>query len=502
MRAILGTLAIVVAASAGGCSDSDPGESVAQLRRALDPLAVSGPALRPTPVLLPDLKPAYDRLCGRDVNVQNAVVLDVDGDGRKDLIFNLWCMHQPVGGDYSGPVANALVVLVQRPDGGFEDRTREVLGSDAAELGGVGISHVVSDFNGDGRMDVVFAVNREDGRRPSDDAATNHRARNVALMSDGRGRYTILPFGQEAWNYGLVLKDNPTGGKDLVSLPFGPREAWTWSGGWARLDGYDWLAGDASVFFARPAPGRGAERALTPASWPRIGVDLWTLADGAWIRRAGDAMPEPEFVPWISWQRGTGTVPLLRLDGRDYVTPSISHACAWRSAAGGPQSAIVALAANEIIGGYQGGTVDESGGTLRPTLRLMAFDVGPETLSRRALAVRNELLEAADHRMTCGDLDGDGHDDVAIHDWRRGTLPILYLGEAGGGLARVDPRIFPKPPADHRSVTWIYEDLDGDGIRDLLYWPIAGAWPEYDQGGMRFRLHRGLRALNRFDLLR
>ena len=60
-----------------------------------------------------------------------------------------------------------------------------------------------------------------------------------------------------------------------------------------------------------------------------------------------------------------------------------------------------------------------------------------------------------------------------------------------GGLGTALPVIV------KRAQDAIIEDIDGDGIRDLLYFPING-----EKGKpIQIRIHRGLRAINRSDVM-
>ena len=74
----------------------------------------------------------------------------------------------------------------------FEDKTKEIFGSDIVDIGGISIGYVVTDLNSDGYDDMVLSCNREDNRTslwtPSDQFS-NMRCQTVSFISDSKGKY-------------------------------------------------------------------------------------------------------------------------------------------------------------------------------------------------------------------------------------------------------------------------------------------------------------------------
>jgi len=451
-----------------------------------------------TPRLLPDLKSKYEKLCGAKVNVQNAIALDMNKDGRTDLMFNLWCgvVH---GSRYAGPVPNSLVVFTQNEDGSWTDATANIFGSAVADIGGVGIRAVVSDLNADGYPDVVFAVNWEDGRSSIDDANSNQKARNAVVLSQGNGGYAIFNFGQIAWNYGILLRDNEAGQQDVISVPFGPPEAFRFSNGMVSLPGYEWVSGSDTLFFRQSG---GATKALAPAGHPKIGLDLWIAVNGNWSRTDSSSLGQIRFVNWISWQRNRGTNRLLTMDGTTYISPSISSTCELRLYPSARPLGLVIFSGllidqqrYEQSGDFSNDIYDESGGYLNSVVKIIGYDTADNKLSRVALSIAGIKTNVSDYRLACRDINNDGFEDILITDWRSNTKPIIYLNDRTGGFVAVTDNQYPVAKQGYE-VNMI-ADLDGDGIPDLLHWPIAGA-PDFPN--VRYQIFKGTRHIDSRDI--
>jgi hypothetical protein len=129
---------------------------------------------------------------------------------------------------------------------------------------------------------------------------------------------------------------------------------------------------------------------------------------------------------------------------------------------------------------------------------LLGFKESQGRLSRVNVDLKNEIADQKFFGLKCGDLNRDGYDDIFVNNWGDGAKPLLYLNDFKGGFALVDQRRLPPAPIDYTGSVALFEDLDGDGVRDMLYFPALGF--KSSTKAAQFRLYKGLRPLGELDL--
>jgi len=480
----------------GGGSGASPVQEVPVVP--VVPVVVAPVALfATTPQLLPDLKAKYDALCGNQVSVQNAIPANLTGhtDGKKDLLFNLWCGQ--VGGTLTNVATpNGMIALIQQADGSFVDGTRTLFGVDMVDLAGVGSQAAVYDFNRDGKDDIVFVVTGEDGRSEPQGYTGNNR-QNVFLTSKPDGTYSVEHLGPFSYSEHIMLVDNELGGKDVVTSTIGyggQNQVWRYSNGWLQLPRYDWISSLNTVFFKRTLTNYGSEIAVTQSSTSDMGLDLYSRANGtAWTKSSNWTFPNVQSEAWLSWQKSPGMVKIVTLNEHKYVGATFEHGCELRLKSNSASTiTVMMLTGNEITNGYTGGTIIESSSYLKPISKLLGFSVENNVLKNVNLPIENETQDIRPLNISCGDLNGDGSDDILVMPWGANAVPIVYLNDGSGNFSLVDTSKLPLPSTDFRDSTMIYADINGDGIRDLLYWPLTAL--SGNPSKVQYQIFKGLRA--------
>jgi FG-GAP-like repeat len=452
-----------------------------------------------TPQLLPDLRAKYDALCGNQVSVQNAIPANLTGhtDGKKDLVFSLTC-GQVAGTVTTAPTVNGVVALIQQADGSFVDGTRTLFGVDMVDLIGNGGQSVVYDFNGDGKDDIVFSVTGEDGRALPQGFTGNNR-QNVFLTSKQNGTYSVERLGPYSYNAYISLVDNEFGGKDVSISTIGyggTNTTWRYQNGWNQLGGNNSISAMA-VYFKRTASNLASTTAISQAN---AGISLFTRTNGsAWSKTSNWSFPNPKSVPWQGWNGDLGTASMVTYNDKDYVSVVFENGCELKLKPTDTSTvAIMALNTLEIVGGYQGGTIVESSSYLKPITKIMAFTTSNNVLTNINLTVKNEVQNVQFFQISCSDLNGDGSDDILVMPWGTNAVPIIYLNDGAGNFSLVDTSKLPVPSTYFRDATMIYVDITGDGIRDLLYWPLTSL--SGNPSKVQYQIFKGLRAANATDI--
>ena len=473
--------------------------SVAGIGSASGSMSVT-PAIPPlfasAPILLPDLMPKMEALCGRGKSaaIQNGLPMNLTGhrDGRKDLLFALWCgLSNAAGISITTPTLNGVVAFIQNKDGSFSDGTKELFGIDILEIGGQSHYAATSDFNKDGYDDAVFSVSREDGRDWSIDHALNG-VPPAFLTSRADGKYFLEKKGTPEWGYGTMTIDNEYGGKDVL-VGGEVYDVWRFTDSWRVIANYPW-ASPRTYFFNRTNPGESSKIAVVGEnSGKQLSLYIKGI-NGAWSMQSNYSVqiPDSPVATWIGWNGQVGQQTITKIDGKDYTSIYFDAVCELKPTKNTSSIVISAFTGYEITGGYTGQVLIE-GKEMISTTRLMAFSVDQGQIAKIPIVIRNEITKnfaLFGSGIKCQDLNSDGFDDIIMIT--SGQKPIIYINDGTGAFDRIDSSIFPGT-SNLGAVVNAYGDIDGDGVPDLLYFSAIGS------GDTRFPIYKGLRKLRNID---
>lgn len=464
--------------------------------------------------LLPDLKVKYDKLCGRDVNAQQIVPVDLNKDGLKDLVIAVWCFLPIFKQNVDIPVKNTIIALTQNPDGSFKDTTAEIFGVDMPDIGGIAIGHTAHDFNNDGYTDIVFAINREDGRVGTG-SMENFKSPQMSLMSMGNGTYRLVPIGTPQYGMYVSTRTNSFNSKDIIFTGYhGTNKGYRWSGStWQELSGYSEWTNNPLFLVSNP------NIAVQAGSREELGIDLYANSNSSWNKSYSYSFSgSTKWVDQISWSGGIGKVPLITIGGEDYITPGFAGFCEIKSE--NSVKIIAFMSGTVIVGGYKGGTIKEGTDPVykyKSVNKLLTFTVNGSSMSKDALEIdlSTEPTNISYYNMKCGDINNDGIFDIHIVSplgWRANTptgpkpSPIVFIGQPGFTFKRVKGEVFSPIPDGSAA---LLDDLNGDTVADLVYWPLTGynGSDEFEgndalikSNSVRYKFYKGLRNFNSNDL--
>jgi len=502
---------VIITGCGGGSSGSGSGDTVSSGGTS-GGASNANIALIPfnnTAINLPDLDPEYQSFCPNLTrSLQNIIPVDINKDGRMDLVLSLWCSPVTDRSYYSGPTPNRVLVLLQNSQGNFTNGSKQVFGVDAVQTGGSSEYYVLGDFNNDGYTYIVFSQHREDGRNKDGANRSTLWSPSMSMMSLGNGTYNLTQIGIGPGGEGasLALIDNSLGGQDVLTLSFSaPASVWRFSSstGWTEIPGFDWSSGSSGIqFFSRNTLGTGSTTAIKNyTSNSKIGVQLYRNLNGLWTTGV-DYSYSASIINKIDWGATQASfASMVRINGEDFVDPSFGTSCKIRRLPTSSPEVLTVFNANKIVGGYTGQVITYGLTPLQEYNKIFSFSSSGDNLIQNEILIKNEITgRTQSNRMACMDINGDGHDDIVLYTSRNNQTPIIYLNDKAGSFDLVSSASYPASPDYGRNglSNYILADMDSDGINDLIYFPIVGT------GGfpIQIKIHKGLRNISSTDIVK
>jgi len=467
------------------------------------------------PNLLPDLSAKYDRLCGSATNMQNAIPVDLNNDGRKDLLLPLWCFIKP-GQSQTGPVTNLLIALIQNADGTFTDKTAEVFGTEYPMLDGKNQNWAIADFNNDGKPDIILGTDKEDGRNIVG-IGDNLRSRAVALMS-GPSTYSIVPFGIPRFGDNVIPLRNSSDKLQLLIITADVQvEMWEYNNGWVQIQNEFSVLNtiQKNPVFLNPRNDNKLDNTnflinnVMDYACNSSGclkdvykLDLWSKATGTWTKLDSVQMLKIKAVqaqttgPSNFWTPTTANVATF--EGKDYIDMGFVYdGCNIKLTPTSTPIGLRSFLGDEIPGGYKGQTSLDANWR-PPTMKIFATEVVNNKLVVKP-SIITEKLPSNYYRMSCKDYNNDGYDDIMIELGGGGAL--FYFNDKNGGFKKPKDGVIPKFSIQNFSVSTLFADLNNDGIPDILYYPITGSNQTSSSGTkIQIPLYKALRNIGPDDL--
>ena len=448
------------------------------------------------PLLLPDmysryktlcLQPGYTEIVGPNYipNVQSGAAANVMGhkDGKKDLAFTFWC-GLPGGTPYDGETPSGGVIFKQNTNGTFTEATNELTGKDLIGIKGVAWKPLVYDFSGDGYEEIIWPVQGEDGR-----AQQPVYRQSVFLTSKNNGKYDASFKGSLIENAGqIALVDNNIGGKDVITN----LNYWRFENTWKEYSGYDWYR-IGTVFMPKNDVDMQSNYAVRP--W---GLDLelynrtnqtdtWSFSDRYSLSY--------RLIPFISWQKKVGQTYLVTMNGNDYIQPQYEIGCSLKLNPSEKAISFHLLNAGKLDKKYVEGSTYTEGKGSSPAMFYKAFSLYTGKLLEVAVNIPDWKGDTTAFSMDCVDVNGDGYDDIVISSGGSGDAgkPYIYINDKKNGFKLIDRALIPAPPKHFSGAASFVKDIDGDGISDLIYWPLNLDFTNLK--AVNFLLYKGIKAL-------
>lgn len=484
--------AAVLTACGGGGSDSSTNKTVASSASTVTEI--------PYFVEVPNALRIENPYVGTGVNL---AIVDINGDGRDDIVVHqMGAASSDTNNVGNIPCKNVVKIYIMQPDNTFSDQTVSYLQGN--DLGACSRKVKVADVNGDKKLDVIYALNQEDGRSQINSHDMN--AQNAVLLSNGN-TYTIKKFGQPSWYHSVGVGYDQNDRVYVTGAGYTGRDVTAYYFDHPTLLGssphnISNLSPNAFELFTNSKTKKHTNLLLqTSNTYP-----YYTTAEGfvqsnsgMWVKVGQITfMPLHSIASAIGWAGGpAGDTPVYKYKDYYLTFAGMSETCQIKLK---PDSDPVVLfsVGGASIPNYTAGSVIKQTDLSVSVGFFKAATIINNEVKEVPITIENEQPEYNSNFFDCKDVNGDGYDDIVRYPFTSSGLPLIYINNKNNGFTYYGTNNLPNKPTGWntglaKSASSVLHDFDKDGFMDLL---VFGAQDlPKNMPNITYKFYRGQRKL-------
>lgn len=418
---------------------------------------------------------------------------DINGDGFKDLVINAFEKVLSSGDAPNignAPTLNKMSILINKDGKYFENKTDQYL-IGTQFLSGAPRKIEIADLNNDGKLDILYACNREDGRSGQQ---TEYNTAFLDVMLSSPEGYTIKTFGKEDWYHsaGFAVFDGVTYAAGAGFLHGSPGRA-DMQGGFEfkneklieNLKLPFQLSPNNFIFFESPNS-KDTDLLIQTAQAPNwLGVEGWQYKNGQWSKVGQIDTPGTfvKDVTIITYNGNTQTGQVYKT-GDGYVVVGLGNSITESSKIdihnNGKYSVVMKMESTIPTNFNEKETIifdqQKDINVFTPSDRLVFLSIENDKLVYNNInIIGRPSFEINAITLNVLDFNGDGYDDILLSPFSRNASLSVYVNNRDGSFNYIEltPNIDISYKIDGFSIS---EDFNNDGIADIISMPGNGQY--------------------------
>lgn len=422
----------------------------------------------------------------------NAVAsIDLNNDGIKEFLMVIYKGqgHDLLRGQFVSDPCKTTTVIWEHVNGKFVDASDKYLEQDRDFQSCIGdeVSSIV-DINNDGKPDIFFSGNQEDGRNPN--LGSSMGSPLVGWISQPNGKYKIAKFGPSIWYHSIGHGIDDSGNKFVTGAGFYPagtinapvqNQRYIWNGRelQAIYDTYFPVISPVTfLFLSRNGTASDLLIQHYEDQNTQLGAVGYYKENSIWYK-TNTISVESKFLAEETFQLWSGDsrkIKVLSVDGHAIAGwgggSNLTNLCELKLYKDQKSIAAGVMNLAKIPNYTPGKTINSN--EIVPHGMIVAYDIKDKKLSVTKLTITGED-NYSPGKMQCTDVNGDGYDDIVLGLGNDDNLrhQRIYINQKDGTFKKFNLGTQGVMALNNNVDVYFshMDDFNNDGMKDIIVFP-------------------------------